>query len=102
MAVDANQKVVGLQWSYSNADGTLGNHLKLATPYGDVPLTTVTEATAISWLETQLGNTTEQFDAELAKRKAAAEYKETLVPYTCTDVGTFVANETVSTYDLSY
>ena len=81
MIVDDQEKVVALNWAYSNADGTLSNQHKLAKPYGDAPLNTVTEEVAVGWLEEQLGNTAEEFDAAIAKRKAEVAYAETLVPY---------------------
>ena len=81
LIVDANQNVVALDWKYSNPDGTLSNQHKLLEPYGDTKLAAVTEQVAISWLEEQLQNTPEQFDAAIAKRKADSEYAQTLVPY---------------------
>ena len=89
MIVDGNQKVVALNWAYSNADGTLNNQLKLAEPYGDVVLASVTEAVAIGWLEEQLGNTAEEFDAAIAQRKAQTEYANTLVAYNNDGAGAF-------------
>ena len=89
MVVDSDENVVALNWSYSNADGTLSNQLKLATPYGDVALASVTETLAISWLEEQLGNTSEEFDAAIAERKAETEYAETLVAWSNDGAGAF-------------
>ena len=89
MIVDGAQNVVALNWAYSNADGTLSNQLKLATPYGDVALTAVTQTLAISWLEEQLGNTAEEFDAAIAQRKADTEYAATLVAYNNDGAGAF-------------
>ena len=93
MIVDGNQKVVALDWAYSNADGTLSNQLKLATPYGDVALAAVTEEVAIGWLEDQLQNTAEEFDAAIAKRKADTEYAQTLKPYVSDGAGAFKVYE---------
>ena len=93
MIVDGNQKVVALSWAYSNADGTLSNQLKLATPYGDVALASVTETLAISWLEDQLQNTAAEFDAAIAKRKADTEYAQTLKPYVSDGAGAFKVYE---------
>ena len=93
MVVDANQNVVALDWAYSNPDGTLSNQHKLLEPYGDTKLAAVTEEVAVSWLEEQLQNTAEQFDAAIAKRKAESDYAQTLVPYTNTGVGTFQVAE---------
>ena len=81
MIVDSSNTVVGLQWTYSNADGSLGGEHKLLEPHGNTPLIDVTEEVAIGWLEEQLQNTPEEFDAHLAKNKEHAEYVETLVPY---------------------
>ena len=81
LIVDGEQNVVALDWAYSNADGTLSNQHKLLKPYGNTKLEAVTEEVAVSWLEEQLQNTTEEFDAAIAKRKAQVEYDQTLVPY---------------------
>ena len=89
MIVDGNQNVVALNWAYSNSDGTLSNQLKLAEPYGSIPVASVTEVTAISWLEDQLQNTAEEFDAAIAKRKQETEYAATLVPYVSNGAGAF-------------
>jgi len=96
LIVDANQNVVALDWKYSNPDGTLSNQHKLLEPYGDTKLAAVTEEVAVSWLEEQLQNTPEQFDAAIAKRKADSEYAQTLVPYVNTGVGTFQVAEPVA------
>lgn len=82
MVVDGAGKVVSLHWAYSNNDGTLSNTHKLHKPYGDQPLKEVTEKVAIEWLESQISNTAEDFDACLARRKAEAEYNATLEDYT--------------------
>ena len=89
MIVDGDQNVVALNWAYSNADGTLSNQLKLATPYGDVALASVTQELAVSWLEEQLQNTAAEFDAAIAKRKADTEYAATLVAYENNGAGAF-------------
>ena len=81
MIVDGGKNVVALDWAYTNPDGTLSNQHKLLEPYGKTKLVAVTEEVAVSWLEEQLQNTAEEFDAAIAKRKAAAEYDKTLVPY---------------------
>ena len=81
MIVDGDNNVVALNWAYSNADGTLSNQHKLTQPYGTTKLAQVTEEVAVEWLEEQLQNTTEQFDAAIANRKAEQQYAETLKPY---------------------
>jgi hypothetical protein len=93
MIVDGDENVVALNWAYSNADGTLSNQLKLAQPYGKVALAKVDEKLAVSWLEDQLQNTPEEFDAAIAKRKADSEYAQTLKPYVKTESGKFEVYE---------
>ena len=93
MIVDGDSKVVALNWAYSNADGTLSNQHKLLEPYGKVALSEVTEEVAIGWLEEQLQNTPEEFDAAIAKRKADTEYAQTLKPYVKTESGKFEVYE---------
>jgi hypothetical protein len=82
MIADADQNVVALNWSYSTADGTLSNQHILQKPYGETPFGDVTEGMAVEWLELQLENTSVEFAAAIAERKAAAEYEKTLEPYT--------------------
>ena len=94
MIVDGDQNVVALNWAYSNPDGTLSNQLKLATPYGDVDLAAVTQEVAVSWLEEQLQNTAEEFDAAIAKRKTQTEYAATLVSYSNDGAGAFEVDAT--------
>ena len=89
MIVDGAENVVALDWAYSNPDGTLSNQHKLAEPYGKTKLSAVTEEVAISWLEDQLQNTSEEFDVAIAKRKAETEYAQTLVPYVSNGAGAF-------------
>jgi len=81
MIVDGSEKVVALNWVYSNKDGQLSNQHKLSVPYGDTPLSEVTEEVAVKWLKEQLQNTTEEFDAAIAARKAEYEYAQSLVAY---------------------
>ena len=93
---DSKGVVVALNWAYSNVDGTLSNQLRLAEPIdvsSMVPRGDVTEAVAIEWLEAQLGNTSEEFDAAIAERKAQQEYAETLSAYSNDDNGNFVLVE---------
>ena len=97
MVVDGDQNVVALDWKYSNPDGAIGNQHKLLEPYGNTKLAAVTEAMAIKWLEEQLQDTTEEFDAAIAKRKADDEYGETLVYYNNNGAGMFHAAELSAT-----
>ena len=81
MVADGSGKVIALNWVYTNPDGTMSNQHKLAEPYGDVPLDSVTAEVAVEWLESQLQNTAEEFDAAIANHKAQVEYSQTLVTY---------------------
>lgn len=78
---DSNDDVVSVDWQYTTADGSLGNTHVLATPAGDFALAEVTQATLITWLESQLGNTTIEFDAALAARKTRSDYEAGFVSY---------------------
>lgn len=87
--------VVTLYWTYSNADGTISNRLRLTEPVDTstmVPKDDVTEAVAVSWLEEQLGNTSEDFDKVIAEAKARQEYTQSLSSYVNED-GKFVLVE---------
>ena len=79
---DTSKKVIAIDWSYSNADGKVGNQWKLQQPYGDTPLATCTDSVLLGWLEEQLPNTPEDFDRQIADNKARAELQETLRDYT--------------------
>ena len=82
MIVDGQEKVIAMDWVYSNADGSCRISTELLAPYGDTPLDQVTEEVAVSWLEEQLQNTTqEEFDEAIANRKAEVEYQQTFVAY---------------------
>ncbi len=84
LIADPKGVVVALNWVYTNADGSISNQLRLAEPL-DVtkitPIGEVTEAVAVTWLEAQLGNTAEEFDAAIAKRKEEQEYADSLSAY---------------------
>lgn len=84
LIADPTGLVVALNWVYTNADGSLSNQLRLAEPAETAemtPFADVTEAVAVTWLEEQLGNTSEEFDAAIAERKAQQEYAESLSSY---------------------
>ena len=82
MIVDSNDKVVAVNWAFTNEDGTLSNQFKLAEPYGDTALAEVTEEKAVEWLEAQLPNTAEELSAAITARKTQVEYEATLSAYT--------------------
>lgn len=81
MIVDSDQNIVALDWAYTNPDGTLSSQHRLLKPYGGALLDAVTEELAITWLTEQLKHTSEDFDAEIAQRKAQSDYAQTLVDY---------------------
>lgn len=87
---DSAGAVVAIDWSYSNADGTLSNTLKLAMPAGDVPLDTIGEAILLTWLDEQLANTAEEFDAAITEAKQQREYSASLKRYVATGNDAFV------------
>ena len=89
MTVDGNNKVVSLDWCYENADGKYSDTHTLHTPEGNVPIALVTNDVALGWLTSQLGNTSEEFDAYLAELKAQVAYQETFCEYLPNDQGRF-------------
>lgn len=86
---DANNKVVSVDWQYSNDDGAINNTHVLATPAGDFLLEAVTEGVLISWLNDQLENTEADFDAAIAAAKAQYEYESGFTRYTKEDDSTY-------------
>ena len=73
ITVNADQKVVSMDWTYANTDGHLKGVHRMLEPYGDVPLGNVTSEVALAWLQEQLANTTEEFDEYLAEQKSTEE-----------------------------
>ena len=72
--VNAADEIVSADWNYTHANGeSLGGTHVFATPPGDVAYGTVTKATAIGWLSSQIQNTTAEFDAALVAKKAAKD-----------------------------
>ena len=82
MIVDSNEKVVAVNWAFTNEDGSLSNQFKLAEPYGETPLAEVTEEKAVEWLEAQLPNTAEELTAAITRAKEQQAYEQTLSAYT--------------------
>lgn len=72
---DADDKIVSVDWVYTNADGSVNNTHVLATPAGDFALANVTQTTLVGWLEDQIQNTAAEFDAAIANAKAQFEYQ---------------------------
>jgi len=79
--VDAAQLIYTCSWTYTNVDGTVSGTHKLTPPAeGDatIPLEDVTEEILLSWLDAQLPNTAEEFDAQIAREKEAKDKEEAL------------------------
>ncbi len=72
---DANDDIVSVDWVYTNADGAISNKLVLATPAGEVSRAEVKQATLVSWVEDQLQNSADEFDAAIANAKVQSEYQ---------------------------
>ena len=72
---DADDKIVTLDWVYTNNDGSIHNTHRLETPAGDFALAAVTQTTLVGWLEDQLQNTAAEFDTAIANAKTQAEYQ---------------------------
>ena len=84
LIADPKGVVVSLDWVYTNTDGSISNQLRRADPSEPAEMTPfgeVTEAVAVTWLEAQLGNTAEEFDAAIAQRKEELEYADSLSAY---------------------
>ena len=83
--VDPTELIYTCNWTYTNVDGKVSGTHKLTRPEeGDpvVALADVTEEILVGWLTDQLVNTAEEFDAQIAKEKAALEEKEELTTLT--------------------
>lgn len=81
ITVNADQKVVSMDWTYANTDGHLKGVHRMLEPYGDVPLGNVTSEVALAWLQEQLSNTTEEFDEYLAEQKSTEEARRASSEY---------------------
>lgn len=87
---DATGIIYTCQWTYSNADGSVGGTHTLVAP-GDspVPVDQVTEAVITGWLEEQIQNTPAEFDVQIAADKARREAAEAVVVYTVAPDGSY-------------
>ena len=78
LIVDGSDMVVAMDWQYSNADGTLSrNQDEPALWHGTSDQSCYLKA--LGWLNEQLQNTAEEFDAAIAK--AEVEYVQSLSAY---------------------
>ena len=82
MTVNSDEKVIAMSWVYQNDVGKLARQHKMLEPYGGDPLSSVTTEKALGWLNEQLTNTSEEFDALIAQRQEAIEHEESLSEYT--------------------
>ena len=82
MTVNSDEKVIAMDWVYQNEVGKLARQHKMLEPYGGDPLSSVTTEKALGWLNEQLTNTPEEFDALIAQRQEAIEHEESLSEYT--------------------
>ena len=82
MTVNSDEKVIAMSWVYQNDVGKLARQHKMLEPYGGDPLSSVTTEKALGWLNEQLTNTSEEFDALIAQRQEAIEHEESLSTYT--------------------
>ena len=80
--VQNDAAVIDCRWTYTTEDGSVGGNHVLATPAGTAPATDLTEEVLVGWLVAQLPNTSEEFDAQIAREKAAREAAENLVVHT--------------------
>ena len=79
--VDVAQLIYTCNWTYTNVVGTVSGTHKLTPPAeGDaiIPLEDVTEEILLGWLDAQLPNTAEEFDAQIAREKEAKDKEEEL------------------------
>jgi hypothetical protein len=72
---DTDDKIVTVDWEYTNADGSVSNTHVLDTPAGDVAISAITQSTLVGWVEAQLDNTAADFDIAIANAKTQAEYQ---------------------------
>ena len=81
-------KVVAVDWTYSNDDGKRSNRWKLEQPYGDVPLKDCTEGVLLGWLNEQWPEgTIASLDRVIAEDKARREFEATESNYQPHDAG---------------
>ena len=80
--VQSEGTVVNCNWTYTTADGSVGGTHVLATPAGVASAAGLTEEVLVGWLVAQLPNTSEEFDAQIAREKVEREAAETLVVHT--------------------
>lgn len=78
---DSNDKVVSIDWAYTNPVGTITNTHVLSTPAGEHAFDEITQETLVGWLTEQLESSTEDLDKALDNFKAQLEYQASLKVY---------------------
>ena len=87
---DAEGIIYTCNWTYSNLDGSVGGQVSLAAPEGAVvPVEEVTAEIVTGWVVDSLQNTSEEFDEQIAREKAAREAAEASVVYTIDESGSY-------------
>lgn len=87
---DAAGIIYTCNWTYGNADGFVGGVVTLEAPVDSiVPVALVTAEIVTGWVVAALPNTSEEFDAQIAREKAAREAAEASVIYTVGENGTY-------------
>ena len=86
---DADDNIVTLDWLYTNNDGALSNVHRLEVPSGNIVRADVTQAILLGWLEDQLQNSAEEFDALISNAKAQAEFQSGCKQYNLEDDNTY-------------
>lgn len=87
---DASGIIYTCDWTYSNADGSVGSSVTLEAPVDNIiPVEAVTPEIVTGWVIDALPNTSEEFDAQIAADKARREAEESAITYTVGEDGTF-------------
>ena len=82
MIVDSDDKVVALNWEFTNEVGQVRNQLVLRQPAGGTALSDVTKEKALDWLEDQLEATAADLTKAIADHKTKLDYEASLRAYT--------------------
>ena len=92
--VSNGDKVVSVDWTYSNGKGQRGNTWQLAKPYGNTPLKSCTETVLVGWLEEQFPEgTKEGLDRCIDQDNARKELEASIDTYTVSDAAPMLVAE---------
>ena len=81
MIVSGGDKVVALDWAYTNEVGSVCNYYNLPEPYGDVPLSDCTQELMLEWLTAGEGMDASTYDAYISRRKQMEEEQAAISEY---------------------